>query len=164
MAIGPIQMVVIGFPDVGRLEGRVAAELANLSDIGLIRVINAVFVTREGDEALAIQVSDLSDEQREELGAAIGAVIGLVAGGDEGAVEGAEAGAAIASGPGLAGDIAAEVLAELPDGTGALVLVVEHRWLIPLRDAVRDAGGVVMARRTIGLEELVALGLAAGEA
>jgi uncharacterized membrane protein len=160
MGVGPIQMVVIGFPDIERLEGRVAAELASLSDIGLIRIVNAVFVARDGDEVVALQVSDLSDEQREELGAAIGAVIGLVAGGEEGAMAGADAGAAAASGPGLAGELAAEILADLPDGSGALVLVVEHRWLIPLADAVRDAGGLVLARRSLGLEELVALGLA----
>ncbi len=160
MSIGPIQTIVLGFPDTDRLEGRIAEELASLSDIGLIRIINAVFVMREDDEDVLLQVSDLSDEQREALGAVAGAVVGLIAGGEDGAETGAIVGAMAAEGTGMAGELAREILADLPEGTGALVLVVEHRWLIPLRDAVRDAGGIVLARRSLGLEELAALGLA----
>lgn len=163
MSIGPIQTVVIGFPTTDRFEGRIAEELGLLSDIGLIRIINAVFVTRQDDEAVLLQVSDLDDEQREMLGAAVGAVVGLVAGGQEGAEAGAVAGAMATEGTGVAGALAEDILDELPDGTAALVLVVEHRWLIPLRDAVRDAGGVVLARQTVGLEELAALGVALSE-
>lgn len=162
MSIGPIQMVVLGFPDTGRLEGRIADELALLSDVGVIRIINAVFVEREGDEALMVQVSDLEDEQREMLGAVIGAVIGAIADEDLGAELGAEVGAEAATGVGMAGAIAEDILEDLPDGSAALVLVVEHRWLIPLRDAIRDAGGIVLARQSIGLEELISLGLVAG--
>ena len=47
MTIGPIQAFVIGFPDNDLLEGRIAEELARLSDIGQIRVVDAVFVLRE---------------------------------------------------------------------------------------------------------------------
>lgn len=162
MSIGPIQMVVLGFPDTGLLEGRIAEELALLSDVGLIRIVNAVFVAREGDEALMVQVSDLDDEQREMLGAVIGAVMGVIADEDLGAEVGAEVGAQAAAGTGMAGAIAEDILEDLPEDSAALVLVVEHRWLIPLRDAVRDAGGIVMARQSIGLEELISLGLAAG--
>jgi len=151
MGIGPIQAVVIGFPTTDRFEGRIAEELGRLSDVGLIRIVNAVFVAREDDEAILLQVSDLDDEQREMLGAAVGAVVGLVAGGEEGAEAGAVAGAAAAEGTGIAGAMAADILDELPDGSAALVLVVEHRWLVPLRDAVRDAGGVVLARRPLTL-------------
>jgi uncharacterized membrane protein len=163
VSIGPIQTVVIGFPTTDRFEGRIAEELGLLSDIGLLRIINAVFVTRQDDEAVLLQVSDLDDEQREMLGAAVGAVVGLVAGGQEGAEAGAVAGAMATEGTGVAGALAEDILDELPDGTAALVLVVEHRWLIPLRDAVRDAGGVVLARQTVGLEELAALGVALSE-
>ena len=86
MTIGPIQGLVIGFPDNEMFEGRIAEELARLSDVGQIRVIDAVFVTRDGDEVDVVSVSGLDDEQRAELRAAVGALVGLGVAGEEGAV------------------------------------------------------------------------------
>ena len=82
MTIGPIQAFVIGFPDNDLFEGRIAEELARLSDVGQIRIIDAVFVLRDDDgEVSALGVSDLDDDQRAELRSAIGALIGLGVGG-----------------------------------------------------------------------------------
>ena len=50
MTIGPVQALVIGFPSNDLFEGRIAEELARLSDVGQIRIIDAVFVMREGDD------------------------------------------------------------------------------------------------------------------
>ena len=77
MTIGPIQAFVIGFPDSDLFEGRIAEKLRRLSDVGQIRVIDAVFAMRDGDEVAAIAVSDLDNDQRAELRAAVGALIGL---------------------------------------------------------------------------------------
>ena len=93
MTIGPIQAFVIGFPDSDLFEGRIAEELARLSDIGQIRVVDAVFVMRVGDEVAALSVSELDDDQRAELRAAVGALVGLGVAGVEGAEAGAEMGA-----------------------------------------------------------------------
>ena len=165
MTIGPIQAFVIGFPDSDLFEGRIAEELARLSDIGQIRVIDAVFVLREGDDVSAVGVSDLDDEQRAELRTAVGALVGLGVGGAEGALAGAALGASVdADAPRAAEVVAAELLEELPDGSSALVLAIEHLWAVPLRDAVRDAGGLVVAHRSVTAEDLVALGVAIGVA
>lgn len=64
MSVGPISGFVIGFPDSDLFEGRIADELARLSEVGQIRVIDAVFVMRDGDDVAALSVSDLDDEQR----------------------------------------------------------------------------------------------------
>jgi hypothetical protein len=56
------------------------------------------------------------------------------------------------------------LLDDLPDGSSALVLAIEHLWAVPLRDAVRDAGGVVLAHRSLTAEDLIAFGIAGGEA
>ena len=72
MSIGPIQAFVVAFPDSDLFEGRIAEDLARLSDIGQIRIVDAVFVMRDGDDAIALGVSDLDDEQRAELRAAVG--------------------------------------------------------------------------------------------
>ena len=86
MSIGPIQAFVIGFPDSDLFEGRIADELARLSDVGQIRVIDAVFVMREGDDVSVLSVSELDDDQRAELRSAVGALIGLGIAGADGAV------------------------------------------------------------------------------
>ena len=95
MTIGPIQAFVIGFPDNDLFEGRIAEELARLSDVGQIRIIDAVFVMREGDDVAVLSVSDLDDDQRAELRAAVGALVGLGVAGVDGAVAGAALGASI---------------------------------------------------------------------
>jgi Protein of unknown function (DUF1269) len=165
MTIGPIQGLVIGFADSDLFEGRIAEELARLSDVGQIRVIDAVFVTRDGDEIDVLSVSGLDDEQRTELRAAVGALVGLGVAGEIGAIAGAEAGASVdVDAMTLAESIAADLIDELPDGSSALVLAFEHLWAVPLRDAVRDAGGVVLAHRTLSAEDLIGLGMLMGYA
>jgi hypothetical protein len=164
MTIGPIQAFVIGFPDSDLFEGRIAEELGRLSDVGQIRIIDAVFVMRDGDEAAVLGVSDLDDDQRAELRAAVGALVGLGVAGVEGAEAGAELGASLdADAPTAAEVVAASLLDELPDGSSALVLAIEHLWAVPLRDAVRDAGGVVLGHRSLTPEELIAFGIALGD-
>ena len=163
MSIGPIQAFVIGFPDNDLFEGRIAEELARLRDVGQIRVIDAVFVMREGDDVSVLSVSDLDDEQRTELRTAVGALVGLGVGGVDGAMAGADLGASVdVDAMTVAETVAVGLLDELPDGSSALVLAIEHMWAIPLRDAVRDAGGLVLAHRSITMEDLVALGMAIG--
>ena len=164
MTIGPIQAFVIGFPDNDLFEGRIAEELGRLSSVGQIRIIDAVFVMRDGGDVSVLSVSDLDDDQRAELRAAVGALIGLGIGGGEGASAGAELGASVdTSAPSGAELVAARLFDELPDGSSALVLAIEHMWAVPLRDAVRDAGGVVIAHRSLTAEDLVAFGMALGE-
>jgi len=43
------------------------------------------------------------------------------------------------------------------------VLAIEHLWAVPLRDAVRDAGGIVLGNRPLTAEDLVAFGLDIGD-
>ena len=68
-------------------------------------------------------------------------------------------GAVDADAPSAAEVVAAELLEDLPEGSSALVLAIEHLWARPLRDAVRDAGGIVLGHRTLTPEDLIALGI-----
>src|SRR5262245_43265407 len=131
MAIGPIQALVIGFPDNERLEGRIAEELSALSDVGLIRIVDAVFVLRDGDDLAVVAVSDLDDDQRAELRSTLAALIGLGVAGEEGAIAGAILGAAADDDASIAESVASDLAEDLPDGASALVLAVEHLWAIP---------------------------------
>jgi hypothetical protein len=164
MSIGPVQAFVIGFPDNDLFEGRIAEELGRLSDVGQIRIIDAVFVMREGDDVSVLSVSDLDDDQRAELRSAVGALVGLGVAGGEGAVDGAALGASVdPHAPSAAESVAAGLLDELPDGSSALVLAIEHLWAMPLRDAVRAAGGVVIGHRSLTPEDLIAFGMDLGD-
>jgi hypothetical protein len=162
MAFGPLQILAIGFPDTDRLEGRVAEELIALSDAGTIRIVDALAVLKEDDEVDILRVSDLDEEQREELGAEVGALIGLGMAGVDGFLAGAEVGVEVVEegGLGLVEAVAAELAAKLPDDSAGLLLIIEHAWAVPLRDAVVDAGGVLLANRWIGAQQLVGLGAA----
>jgi uncharacterized membrane protein len=162
MAFGPIQIIALGFPTTERMEGRIAEELARASDAGIIRIIDALAVLASDDEVDVLRVSELDDAQRQELGAQIGALIGLGAEGIDGFVAGAEVGAEIAAegGFGLVEDVGRELIMGLPAGSAGLLLIIEHAWAVPLRDAVMDAGGILLANRWIGVQDLVALGAA----
>ena len=164
MAFGPIQIFTFGFPSTEGFEGRIAEELVKLSDAGIIRIIDALAVVADGDEVDILRVSDLDDEQREELGMHVGSLMGLGAAGLEGYIEGAEVGAEIMEegGFGLVEAIGEDFIEELPDGAAALLLIIEHAWALPLRDAVVDAGGILMGNQWLGAQELIGIGAALG--
>jgi hypothetical protein len=58
-----------------------------------------------------------------------------------------------------------DVLADIPNDTAAALLLIEHHWAVPLRDAVARAGGFRLADGFISPLDLVSIGLLdAGEA
>jgi uncharacterized membrane protein len=162
MAFGPIQIMAVGFPTTDQFEGRIAEELIRLSDAGTIRIVDALAVLVEEDEIDIVRATDLSAAQREEMGAEFGALIGLGADGIDGFIAGAEVGAEIADegGLGLVEAIGAEFIEDLPNDSAALLLIIEHTWAVPLRGAIIDAGGILMANQWIGAQDLIMLGAA----
>lgn len=162
MQFGPVQILGVGFPSTDRLEGRIAEELLKASDAGIIRIIDVLAVMKQDGEVDLLRGTELDDAQREELGAKIGALIGLGAAGIDGFVAGAELGAEVADqgGLGLVEELAEDLIQDLPEGSAALLLIIEHHWAVGLRDAIVDAGGVLVANRWIGAQDLVALGAA----
>ena len=165
MAFGPLQILAFAFPTTDKFEGRISEELVKIIDAGIIRIVDALGVfIGDDDEVDILRVSDLSEAQREELGAEIGALIGLGAAGLEGFVEGALAGEEIAAegGFGLVEAVGADFIENLPDDSAGLLLIIEHAWAVPLRGAVVDAGGVLLANQWLGAKELVTLGVALG--
>jgi len=164
MPLGPVQILVIGFDNV-ELTGTIRAELDRLREADLVRVLDAVVVTKDDEGNVEkLQLSDLSTDEAEELGAMAGALIGFGFGGDEesmeaGAVLGASAGA---DGHVLDGD-SWYVDDAIPNGSSAAVALIEHRWAIPLRETIRQAGGSLLADAWVHPTDLVAIGLLASE-
>jgi uncharacterized membrane protein len=165
MAIGPVQLIVLGFqhPD---FRGEILAELDRLKENDVVRVIDGLAVHKDANgEVTTLERSDLSDEEAAEFGALVGALVGLGAGGLEGAEAGAEAGAkATAEGVDLFEDENVwDVVDDIPNDTAAALILLEHRWAIPLRDAITRAGGFRISDGFIHPLDLVALGMLAAE-
>lgn len=157
---GPVQVLVLGF-DGTTFNGEIMPELHRLKELDIIRLVDVAIVSKDTDGEIAgVELSDLSDEQRAEFGAIAGALIGLGYEGDEEGMEaGAEAGAEAAE-EGLLGDDMWTIADAIPEGTTAAVALIEHRWAIPLRDAIRRAGGVPLADSWLHPEDLLAVGAA----
>src|SRR5712672_234731 len=93
MAIGPVQLIVLGFshPD---FHGEIIAELERLRESGTVRVIDSIAVYKDAAGELEVEhLSNLSEQEAIEVGSTIGALVGLGVDGEEGMAAGAEAGA-----------------------------------------------------------------------
>ena len=51
----------------------------------------------------------------------------------------------------------------IPNDSAAAIILLEHRWAIPLRDAIRGANGFHIADDWVHPLDLVAIGLLAAE-
>jgi uncharacterized membrane protein len=165
MAIGPVQLLVLGF-NHPNFQGEIRSELDRLRDNDLVRVIDALAVHKDADGNVeTLHESQLSDQEQAEFGAVVGALVGLGAAGEEGAEAGAELGAAAVEERGgiFSDEEDWDVLAEVPEDTAAALILLEHRWAVPLRDAIARAGGFRLASEFISPLDLVALGLVSAE-
>jgi uncharacterized membrane protein len=163
LKLGPVQLLVIAFED-GIFEGKILEELRRLREHDVIRMIDLLFVAKdERGNVAEVEQSDLSAEEAAELGALVGALIGFGADGEEEALAGAEAGAAVVAQNGsLLDSEGVWFLADaIPDGTAAAIALIEHRWAIPLRDAIEAAGGHDLVDTWVHPEDLIAIGAAA---
>jgi uncharacterized membrane protein len=159
-------MLVLGFDDPN-FDGSILAELERLREMDMIRLIDMMAVQKDDEgNLLVLQKTDMSEDDRVEFGAVVGALIGAGAGGEEGMEEGAVLGAEAAlegDGHVFDEDEAWYVADVIPNGSAAAIALIEHRWLIPLRDAIAAAGGVALADEWIHAKDLIAIGLEAAE-
>jgi uncharacterized membrane protein len=165
MAIGPVQLIVLGF-DHPDFQGEIIQELEKLRQSDTIRVIDALAVWKDAEGEIEVaHLSNLTRDEAVELGSKIGALIGLGIEGEEGmeagALTGAEAGA-----EGIhvfSEEDAWDVIEDIPPDTAAALLLIEHHWAVPLRDAVIRANGFRIADGFISPLDLVAIGLLSAE-
>jgi uncharacterized membrane protein len=163
MAIGPVQILVVGFADP-QFKGDVLAAFRRLRENDIVRLIDLVVVRKDDDGNVEkFEQTDLSPDELEELGATIGALIGLGFGADQETMEaGARFGAeAIASSDEMSDSWYVDDA--IPAGTAAAIALIEHRWAIPFRDAIQSAGGFHLADAWIHPADLVAIGMFAAE-
>jgi hypothetical protein len=142
--LGPVQLLVCGFDPEAEMRGEILAELGRLSDAGTIRVLDVLVVRKEDDDTVSI-------------------------------VEANEGGSVVAVLTGLHGDEQAADLPpeyediddadvwfpadEIPAGSTAALALIEHRWALGLKQALRGTGGALIAESWIDPLDLQAVGL-----
>jgi hypothetical protein len=120
--IGPVDYAVIAFPG-NQFTGEIAPALRDLVAAQTIRIIDAAFLSKDGNgDVFAFELTELAPEVQEALDALQIEVQGLF--------NDAE----------LLG-----MAAELDPNTSAAVLVWENVWARTVAQAMRDAGGVLVA-------------------
>jgi uncharacterized membrane protein len=167
MAIGPVQLIVLGFthPD---FHGEIIAELERLKESDTVRVIDSLAVYKDANGEIEVEhLSNLTQDEAIELGSKVGALIGLgIEGDEEGAAEGALAGAEAAADGGVKvfdDQTEWDVIEDIPNDSAAALVLIEHHWAVPLRDAIARAGGFRISDGFISPLDLVGIGLMSGE-
>src|SRR5258708_11014356 len=160
MTIGPVQLIAISFqnPD---FRGKIMQELKALRENDTIRLLDLLFVAKDmGGQVKSMEMSDLSHEEALKLGAVVGALIGLGAGGREGAKKGAIIGALTVAenNYGLSPADVQAVMHEIPNGSAAAIILMEHQWAAKLKEMVVDAGGMMIAQGMVQPSALIMAG------
>jgi len=138
MDIGPVEYLVIGFPE-NKFKGEIAPELTKLVNSGLVRILDLIFIAKDADG----NILSFEFDQREEFDAFAGLD--------------AEVGGVIST-----EDIEHAASALDPDSACAL-LVWEDTWATPFAKAVRDAGGFIIEGARIPHELITEAMSALGE-
>jgi uncharacterized membrane protein len=159
--LGPVQALVIGFAD-GSFERGVIDELERLREQDAIRLVDLLFVAKDSDGDIAVaEQADLSGVEASEFGALAGALIGL--GDSEDPVRAAvDATAAARNGASPSSDDVWYLADAIAPGSAAAIVLIEHRWATPLRDAIEASGSGSLADAWVHPQDLAAIGGARG--
>jgi hypothetical protein len=131
--LGPIDMVVIGYPPGAPMTGEAIPIMLDLVGRGIVRVLDAMFVTKNDDGTFSgFDIADLDADSAGDLTVFAGASTGLIH-----------------------DDDVALVAAEIEPGTGAAIIVYENSWAGPFAAAVRRNGGRLIASERISTQDLI---------
>jgi hypothetical protein len=158
--LGPVQLLVIAFAE-GSFDLGVLEELRRLRDHNAVRILDLLFVAKdEMGQVARARRNDLTIQEAAEFGALAAALMGLGADGEQGALADQQAGVGFADGNGSVLDAADVwfVADAICPGSAAAIALVEHRWAIPLRDAIEAAGGYDLVDNWVHPEDLIAIG------
>ena len=120
MAVGPVDVYIIGFPG-NKFSGRIAPAIMELVENGTIRVLDLLFVTKDGDGVVTtIEAKDMDEEGTAFL-----------------SIDVTQPGA-------LGSEDAEEVSDDLPANSSALLLAFENLWAAKVVDALQAADAVLI--------------------
>ena len=153
MALGPVQLLLVGF-DHPDLRDAIIDVLDRLRASDSVLVIDTLGVSKDAQGA--IEVRQLCDQAPGRL---VGALVGLRFQREEGL----ELAAVEAGVDRFSDDDGWDVLGDIPNDTAAALVLIEHRWAVPLREAITRSGGFRIGDGFINPLDLVEIGLATAE-
>jgi Family of unknown function (DUF6325) len=131
--IGPVDYLVVEWPPGKQPTGEGLRVLVDLTERGLIRVLDLAFVQKEQDGSInGLLLADLDSDGTLDLAEFEGASSGML-----GQDDFDEAGSA------------------LEPGASAAILVYENRWAAPFVSAVRRSGAQVVGSGRISVDDLL---------
>jgi hypothetical protein len=155
VSLGPVQLLVLGFNHPA-FHGEVIAELDRLRRSDVVRVIDALAVYKDAAGALEVEhLSHLTQDETVEPGSVVGDLVGLDIDGEE-RPEPDDA-------PVYPEQDEWDVIDDIPTDSAAALVLLEHRWAVPLRDALARAGGYRISDGFISPLDLVEIGLITAE-
>ena len=120
MAVGPVDVYIIGFPG-NKFTGRIAPAILDLVENGTIRVLDLLFLMKDADGVVtSLQAADIGEEGAAFL-----------------SIDIAQPGA-------LGEEDAEEVADDLPANSSALLIAYENLWVGKVVEALRDADAVLI--------------------
>lgn len=131
--LGPVDYLIVEWPPGTQPTGEGLKELANLTDRGLVNVLDLVFVAKgEDGEVSGLAIADIDSDGDLDLVQFEGASSGL-----------------------LGQDDYDEASAALEPGAAAAILLYENRWARPFVAAVRGSGAQLVASGRVAAGDLL---------
>jgi len=163
--LGPVQFVAIGF-DAPKFGGDIAEELRRLKQQGVVRVLDALIVFKDGGgNVRKMQVGDLDLDDTKWFGEKIGNLIGAESADTVDSSSATEEVAAPRSSASVEPSVHIfygdewDVLESIPNNTAAALVLLDHQWAIPLRKAVMAEGGIAIGDLWLQPADLISIGL-----
>jgi hypothetical protein len=133
LELGPVDVVVIGYPPDAPRTGEAIPLFVDLVDRGIIRVLDVLMVEKDAEGNISgLEITDLDGDGVNDLVVFAGARTGML--GEEDASTAAEA---------------------LQPGEAALLICFENAWAAPFATAVRRNGGEVLAFQRVAAQDVL---------
>jgi hypothetical protein len=130
---GPIDYLVLEFPG-NKMTGESLSLLLDLVDRGVIRILDLVFITKDGDGNIAVaEIADLDGDGELDLAVFEGVSSGLI--GDDDIQEANNA---------------------IEPNSAAAILIYENTWAAPLAISLRRSGAQMVAGGRIPIQAILA--------
>lgn len=132
--LGPIDYLIVEWPRDKEPTGEGLRHLVDLTDRGIIRVLDLAFVRKDEDGTIAgLAIADFDEDGKLDLAMFEGASSGL-----------------------LGQDDLDEAGTALEPGCSAAILVYENTWAAPFATAVRKSGAQLVATGRIPVNAIIA--------
>jgi len=133
LELGPVDVVVIGYPKDAPRTGEAIPLFIDLVDKGVVRVLDVLLVQKDDDGTISgVEITDIDGDGVDDLVVFAGARTGML--GEEDASTAGEA---------------------LEPGEAAVMICFENTWAAPFATAVRRNGGRVLAFERVAAQDVL---------